>query len=125
MPTRFQGPAVSFGAKAALGLSLVFHELATNASKYGALTTPEGTIEVTWKIVDGEEGKQLHLTWHECGGPAVDTPTRTGFGSTLIDFNITHEFDGRINRDFREDGLVCELVFPLPTQPADARSLAV
>jgi PAS domain S-box-containing protein len=108
------GPEVLLGPKAVLALSLVFHELASNAAKYGALTRPTGRIEIRWQVSRRDEGRTVELTWAETGGPMVRTPERTGFGSKLMDINVTHEFNGNIERDFRPEGLVCFLTFSLP-----------
>jgi PAS domain S-box-containing protein len=110
---RVAGPDAFFGAKAMLSLSLIFHELTTNATKYGSLTADEGTVEVIWEIVEGADGKEIALVWRERGGPPITPPTRKGFGTNLIDFNIAHEFEGRIEREFGADGLVCRITIPL------------
>jgi two-component sensor histidine kinase len=78
------GPDVRLGARATVGLSLVLHELATNAIKYGALSVPQGRVSLQWHI----HADELVLHWRESGGPAVATPTRQGFGSRLIDMGL-------------------------------------
>jgi two-component sensor histidine kinase len=80
------GPEVDLRSDMALSLGLVFHELATNAAKYGALSVPEGRIDVSWTIAQpGEEGGILELRWQERDGPPVREPERRGFGSTLLE----------------------------------------
>ena len=74
------GPDLWLGAQNVLTLGLIVHELATNAAKYGALSTPEGRVQVQWRT----EGDDLHISWTENGGPPVSPPSRTGFGSRLI-----------------------------------------
>jgi two-component sensor histidine kinase len=74
------GPSVDLPPKQALALSLALHELATNAAKYGALSRPEGRVELRWQAQDG----QLSLNWRESGGPPVVAPSRRGFGSRLL-----------------------------------------
>jgi two-component sensor histidine kinase len=104
------GPRLLVNPKQALTLSLVIHELAANAAKYGALSVPTGRLEIRWQI---EPDRSLRLTWHEQGGPQVEPPTRRGFGSQLIEFNIAHEFGGEAWLDYRPAGLECVLTIPL------------
>jgi two-component sensor histidine kinase len=83
------GPEVTLGASATLRLSLVLHELATNASKYGALSVPEGRVQLEWRVEPGgRKGEELALCWREHDGPPVTPPTRTGFGTRLIDMGL-------------------------------------
>ncbi len=104
------GPRLLVNPKQALTLSLVFHELAANAAKYGALSTPGGQVEIRWEI-DAE--RNLLLTWQESGGPRVAPPRRLGFGSQLIEFNVAHEFGGNAALHYRPDGVRCLLTIPL------------
>jgi PAS domain S-box-containing protein len=104
------GPRLLVKPKQALTLSLVFHELAANAAKYGALSVPVGRVEIRWEI-DGE--RNLRLTWQESGGPRVAPPRRLGFGSQMIEFNVTHEFGGNAVLDYQAAGVRCLLVLPL------------
>lgn len=78
------GPDVALGPSAALSTSLLCHELATNAAKYGAFSTESGHVEVRWRLESGAAGPDLVLRWRESGGPPVVVPTRRGFGSRLI-----------------------------------------
>ncbi|WP_339035180.1 GAF domain-containing protein [Bradyrhizobium symbiodeficiens] len=78
------GPAVDLGARATLSMSLLLHELSTNAIKYGALSEPAGRVAVSWTVLDD----QLTLSWREIGGPAAIPPTRKGFGSRLINMGL-------------------------------------
>ena len=79
-----RGAAVEFGARAALSLSMLLHELATNAIKYGALSVPGGLVTLDWRIEPGARGEELAMSWIETGGPPAAEPTRRGFGSKLI-----------------------------------------
>jgi two-component sensor histidine kinase len=106
------GPAVAIRPKAALTLSLVVHELAVNAAKYGAMSCPQGRIAVDWRLRPGPEGG-LALRWRERGGPPVSPPERRGFGSTFIERSVAYEIDGEARLDFAPEGLVCEISFPL------------
>src|SRR5690348_13509907 len=75
------GPSVHLNAQAAVSLSLLLHELATNAAKYGALSSSPGHVELRWLV----EGEELLLQWRERGGPPVQPPRTTGFGTRLLD----------------------------------------
>lgn len=86
-PTRFKisGPSAWVDAQTALSLAMAFHELGTNAIKYGALSVPEGSVAISWKIQNNEyDAPMLDIYWQEEGGPIVVEPTQTGFGSKLI-----------------------------------------
>jgi two-component sensor histidine kinase len=76
------GPPVQIGARMALSLAMVLHELCTNAIKYGALSVQSGRVDIAWRIEHA--GALFHLEWKESGGPPVTPPTRKGFGSRLI-----------------------------------------
>ena len=104
-----EGPKIVVPPKQALALSLVFHELATNASKYGALSEDEGRLEIAW-APDGEG--ILSLTWRERTRSTVEKPQREGFGSRLITMNVARELGGGISRDYRPDGFAAELRLP-------------
>lgn len=109
------GPSVTILPKKALALTLIIHELAANAAKFGALSSDDGHLDVTWTI-DTEDAEQwITLDWRESGGPTVTAPTRSGFGTQLVDFSVAHEFQGRVERDFADDGLICTLTLQLPT----------
>jgi two-component sensor histidine kinase len=104
------GPDVPVGAKAVTGLALVLHESATNAVKYGALSRPDGSIHVTWDA----SGNALRLDWDEIGGPEINLrPQARGFGSILAERSVTGELGGRIEHDWRRNGLRLKLSIPL------------
>ncbi|GGE02974.1 hypothetical protein GCM10011390_22280 [Aureimonas endophytica] len=107
-----EGPMVRVGPKAAVALALAFHELCTNASKYGALSTEEGRVRIAW-FLEGELRDVLHLRWEEIGGPEVQAPTRSGFGSRLIGRKLAAEFEGAVELRFPVSGAVCEITAPL------------
>lgn len=81
---RTQGPDVQLGPKAVLQLSLLLHELTTNALKYGSLSVETGEVALVWQLDGADDKRDVVLTWTETGGPPACTPTRTGFGSRLI-----------------------------------------
>lgn len=89
------GPDVALGARAALALALILHELGTNAVKYGALSTADGTVALDWFVAEG----QLSLTWQERGGPMVRQPARRGFGSKLLRLGLAGTGDSVICYD--------------------------
>jgi two-component sensor histidine kinase len=91
---------------------MALHELATNAAKYGALSNEPGKVELVWRRAIQQGRPELHLTWTENGGPAVQRPTRTGFGSRLIG-GLAKDVGGSSNMDFRPSGLVFRLVAPI------------
>jgi PAS domain S-box-containing protein len=84
--TRFEisGPKVTLGSRATLSMSLLLHELTTNALKYGALSDAAGQVRIRWEVRDRDPGPELFLEWRERGGPAVAEPSRSGFGSRLM-----------------------------------------
>jgi two-component sensor histidine kinase len=101
-----QGAAVALGANLAQSLALIFHELATNAAKYGALSTTEGHISIFWSSADDF----VRITWVEKDGPAVMAPTTRGFGLYFIE-RILDSAQGEVATEFRPDGLMCQISF--------------
>jgi len=115
---RMQGPDLTLEAEQALSMGLILHELVTNAAKYGALSRPQeaaGCIDVIWTPAD-EEGR-ITLDWIERGGPPVAPPTRSGFGSRLIDTSVRGTLRGSASMDYAGGGLHCRLIF----RPGDPR----
>lgn len=104
------GPEVVLGGRQAHALTLALHELATNAAKYGALSTEAGVVEIEWTLAGGE----LNFVWRERLGPPVSRPTRTGFGTKLITTNLKSAFGGVVELEFEPDGLRCHLRAPMP-----------
>ena len=109
------GPPVRLAPNAAVTLNLAFHELATNAAKYGALSVPGGLVEATWtlKRCKGEEAPVLEVLWRERGGPPVRPPERRGFGSRLLERGLAQEFGGTVRLDFAPEGVECRIRLPL------------
>ena len=104
---RFQGPPVYVDPKASQPLGMALHELATNASKYGALSNDDGRVDISWEFisVDGAVSPGLKIVWQETGGPEVKQPERRGFGSLVIDRMCRMAFAGEVELDFRPEGL--------------------
>jgi two-component sensor histidine kinase len=98
-----EGPAAVLDAKSALALTMCLHELATNATKYGALSNADGRVSVTWTV----EAQRLELRWQESGGPAVTVPKKRGFGSRLIERVIAGDLNGSAKLSFAPDGVTC------------------
>ncbi|MFT4253110.1 MAG: HWE histidine kinase domain-containing protein [Caulobacter sp.] len=95
--------------KATVAVGMAVHELATNAAKYGALSTPGGRVAVAWS----SEGGRLRLRWTESGGPAVVPPTRRGFGARLLERGLAGELSGEVRLAYDQSGLVCAMTLPL------------
>jgi PAS domain S-box-containing protein len=102
---RIEGPQVLLKPDIAQAIAVILHELATNAAKYGALSTADGVVELKWSH---EADERLSLCWIEAGGPVVRTPTKQGFGTRVIGGMIS-QFKGNTKFDWRSDGLVCEI----------------
>ncbi|MGE0627641.1 MAG: HWE histidine kinase domain-containing protein [Hyphomicrobiaceae bacterium] len=111
----FSGPDVKLHSDMAVSLGLVLHELATNAAKYGALSVPDGRIEVCWKFVgDMGDANTLEFTWTECNGPLVRTPQRRGFGSTLLEKIFAGQTGSVVEIKYPPTGLEFRAAVPIP-----------
>lgn len=108
-----RGENVVLRPRAVLTLAMAVHELATNAAKYGALSTQSGRIEIVWRPVEENGHRLLRIDWMEQGGPPVVEPKQRGFGSKLIEGSIAAELDGTAKMIFAPEGLRCEIVLPL------------
>ena len=104
-----EGTDLVLTPKSALSLSLTIHELVTNAAKYGAFSTPGGSVAVRWSLAD-DNG--ISLSWAEVGGPPVQPPARRGFGSTLIERALAMETGGRATLRYLPGGVVCDVFLP-------------
>jgi len=102
---RIDGPPVLLAPDVAQAVAITLHELATNAVKYGALSAANGRVDLKWSH---EPGGGLTLLWKETDGPKVQTPTRKGFGSRVIEEMIVGR-SGKTRFDWHADGLVCEI----------------
>jgi light-regulated signal transduction histidine kinase (bacteriophytochrome)/CheY-like chemotaxis protein len=120
-PARLAGPDVTLSAKAALSISLVLHELTTNAAKHGALSSPEGRVDLIWEL---EEGGDLRVAWRESGGPSVAPPTRLGFGRQLIENAIAYELGSTSELRFAPAGVECDIRIPAGFVVQDASAEA-
>lgn len=116
---RWSGPDIVLSPRATNSLTLALHELATNALKFGALSTDAGRVEVTWRA--RAEGGFV-LDWIERGGPSVSPPARRGFGSTLLERVTGRELGGEVRADFRPDGVRVSIAADASALAADTAS---
>jgi PAS domain S-box-containing protein len=107
---RIDGPDVMLEPNRAQSVAISLHELATNAAKYGSLSTVDGHVEIAWsRTLDG----RLSLRWTESGGPPVTPPTHRGFGTLIMEKIIGGQLGGAVRFDWRDQGLTCEIVLQL------------
>jgi PAS domain S-box-containing protein len=115
------GEPIRLPPKSALTFAMVFHELATNAAKYGALSRPDGRLSLEWISESNGSGPELRVNWRESGGPAVAAPTRRGFGSLLVERGVEAELGGHSSLRFAPAGVTCEIRVPLEWPVASAK----
>ncbi|MEO5372761.1 MAG: PAS domain-containing protein [Alphaproteobacteria bacterium] len=106
------GPGVALRPRTATALGMVIHEMTTNALKYGALSVPDGRLQVDWRPEAGEHGQKLVLRWSEKDGPPVSVPTHKGFGSEMIARSLGFELNGTSAIDYQEDGIKATFTIP-------------
>jgi two-component sensor histidine kinase len=106
--TRMRGNDLTLAPQQAQNFCLALHELATNAAKYGALSNASGKLDLSWSVANNGRGKLLQFSWRETGGPPVVTPTRRGFGTSLIKATFPD-----VRLEFAADGFSCEIDVPL------------
>lgn len=116
------GPPVRLPPSQALSLAMAFHELATNAIKYGALSMEKGTVAIRWSVEESVAGKRLRIEWRERDGPAVSAPTRKGFGTRMLERILDPDSAGTVGIEFPPSGVVC--VFELVLDPVDKPAVA-
>jgi PAS domain S-box-containing protein len=107
---RLSGPEVAFSPRSAVVIGMALHELATNAAKYGALSTKSGVVDVIWDR--GPAGNGLDIIWTESGGPPVNPPKVSGFGRVMIERALSSDLGGKVNLDFAPEGLRCRIELP-------------
>ncbi|WP_207541139.1 HWE histidine kinase domain-containing protein [Sabulicella rubraurantiaca] len=111
---RAGGAPVWVAADAVEMLNLAFHELATNAAKYGALSVPDGHVEVSWSLRRFGKSKRLvEISWRERGGPPVVPPAHQGFGTRLLERGLAQKVDGTVKLSFLQEGLECQICLPV------------
>jgi PAS domain S-box-containing protein len=109
-----QGPPVQLPPKTAIAVALAFHELATNAAKYGALSAETGRVSLAWSLAYGRGSTLLRIVWRETGGPPVTPPKRTGFGTRLIKRGLAADLNGSVQIEYPPEGVVCVITAQLP-----------
>jgi two-component sensor histidine kinase len=110
------GPVVPLSPRLAVVLSMILHEIATNAAKYGALSNDTGTVRLHWKIIAEGNQPKLRLKWTEAGGPVVTAAPKEGFGSRLIERSVRDQLGGEVTVDFLPGGVVYTLTCALESQ---------
>ncbi|WIW49780.1 sensor histidine kinase [Bradyrhizobium sp. 62B] len=110
---RMAGPDVPLSPRLAVVLSMIVHEIATNAAKYGALSNETGRVTLNWEVITDAPKPRLRLIWTEIGGPPVTAPVRRGFGSRLIERSARDQLGGEATVDFLPRGVVCTVVCTL------------
>jgi two-component sensor histidine kinase len=113
---RMSGPPVPLSPRLAVVLSMILHEIATNAAKYGALSNDTGTVRLDWEIITASDRPKLRLIWTEAGGPPVTAPAKGGFGSRLIERSVRDQLGGEATVDFLPRGVVYTLICSLEDQ---------
>ncbi|MFU8865280.1 MAG: CheR family methyltransferase [Rhodobacterales bacterium] len=109
---RFTGAELKLVPNAAATLGMVFHELANNAAKYGALSGEGGRLEISWGYVDGAAPERLRILWEEHPSRPTEGNWNKGFGMQFIERSISHEFDGEADFEIGDHGLICRIEFP-------------
>ncbi|WP_221930861.1 PAS domain S-box protein [Telmatospirillum sp. J64-1] len=109
-----EGPDLRVSPRMALSLSMTIHELSTNATKYGALSSPAGKVTIVWQVEqDGEGRRHLFWRWTEQGGPPVRPPARKGFGTRLLEWGVAHELKADASLAYGLEGVTYTLRAPL------------
>lgn len=103
-----EGEDVTIDDRSATPLALVFHELATNAAKYGSLSVLDGAVHLRCET----DRQSVRLEWREMGGPTIAQPAKAGFGSELIELSAIRQLSGKIAREWNSDGLRLNLTIP-------------
>jgi PAS domain S-box-containing protein len=107
------GPRARVSPRMALALAMALQELATNAVKYGALSTATGAIRINWEVEGSAPAIGFHLRWEETGGPPVQAPVRRGFGTRLIERSLAQDLNGDVRIEFAPTGVICTVHAPI------------
>jgi len=114
-----EGPAILLHERTAGSLALALHELATNAVKYGSLSTEDGKVFLRWALAPKPEGDLLTIEWRESDGPEVSSPNADGFGALVIRQSVAREPGGRVTLDYQPGGLHCRFEFEVKRSRED------
>ena len=112
-----RGPSVALEPRAALALGMAIHELTTNAVKYGALSVPQRSVTVAWRVETGGEDDQLELDWTESDGLPVTPPDHRGFGMVLIERGLKQDMSAQVEVEFARNGVRARLRAPIRRAP--------
>ncbi len=110
------GPPVELPSQLAVTLGMALHELTTNAARFGALSIPEGKVEVVWSVTIAADGRRLDVDWTESSGPKVAAPAIKGFGTRLLDIVLPGQIQAQANVEYRPEGARIALSVPLPAE---------
>lgn len=119
-----EGVAIALPPKTAVPLTMIVHELTTNALKFGALSVAQGRVSVSWRFDAREDGRHVEIDWVEQDGPPVRRPDQHGFGSRLIDRTVVHELQGIMHMSYGVEGVRCIVDFLLRDDPGLSRRTA-
>jgi PAS domain S-box-containing protein len=111
--TTISGPEIMLTSAQTQAVAMVIHELVTNAAKHGALSSPDGSVSVSWHRTSASAAVVLTITWNEQGGPPIAAPVKSSYGSSLIRNLIPHELGGAVDLAFPSDGVCCKIEIPL------------
>jgi hypothetical protein len=111
--TTISGPDIVLTSAQTQAVAMVIHELVTNAAKHGALSSPDGSVSVSWHRSGFDAAAMLRITWRELGGPPIEAPVKCGYGSSLIRDLIPHELGGTVDLAFASGGACCAIEIPL------------
>jgi two-component sensor histidine kinase len=118
-----QGPAADLPSSIALPLGMAVHELTTNAVKHGALSVLGGSVAVSWALIGEQQCRELTIEWTERDGSTVIPPTRTGFGSRLLERVLTNQINARVMISYNPEGLQAQFVIPLACGRATSKPM--
>jgi two-component sensor histidine kinase len=123
--TVISGPDVVLKAEVGQAMGMILHELATNAAKYGALSTQSGRVSIQWQHrLNGQSDCPLVLEWQEIGGPSVAVPGKSGFGTRTIRDLVPYEFGGTVDLRFPAEGVQCRLELPADWLSSDRETMS-
>lgn len=111
---QLEGDGCRLDPRRALALAMALHELGTNATKYGALSSRAGRVHLHWSSIDVDGDPRIEVVWQEHGGPAVHEPVQRGFGSRLLERGLKHDLGGGVELAFAPEGVRCHLWMPQP-----------
>ena len=108
-----EGPDIELRPQVSLSLTMILHELATNAVKHGALSGAAGRVVIAWRLEPGDATARVLLDWTEKDGPIVEVPAHRGHGVSFVERSVAYDLDGEAKLDFAPGGLRAAIAFPL------------